>query len=466
MRINLIELKKQQKGNVTVAGWVNRLRVHSKIAFIEVRDKTAVLQVVIDPGIIPRGMSLESLVEITGHVSERTTQNINPDQFLGKIELKAKNCEIISSSKELPFQINTNTLGIDESMRLKYRYLDLRSQRMRSNLILRHDLARELREYFNQRDFIEVETPALTKGTPEGAREFMVPSRLHEGSGYVLPQSPQQFKQLLMVGGIERYYQFARCFRDEDSRKDRQPEFTQFDLEVSFLNQNEIMQLIEDAIKRSISKVLPYKEIPGQFPVFTYEEVMKQYGSDKPDLRKNKNNPNELAFCWVIDFPLFERDTDTKKINATHHPFTAPNIISDKELEQSEEKLLKIKASAYDLVLNGYEIGGGSVRIADPVLQRKIFHILGLSTEEVNQKFGHILEAFEFAPPPHGGFAIGFDRLVAVLAGEPSIREVIAFPKTGESRDLLTGSPTPLLESALLEVGLKSIIKKSKKIEG
>jgi len=456
MKLSINTLKDKVGESVVITGWIHRMRSHPNVVFMDIRDSSGVIQVAARPTDLPDDLSTEDLVEVTGNVVERGERFVNTDQPLGKVEIQLTGCKLVSGGPTAPFILNQSTQDIDESLRLKYRYLDLRTDRMRNNLRLRHDLMQAFRAYYNESGFIEVETPILTKGTPEGAREFIVPSRLSEGAGYVLPQSPQQFKQLLMISGIEKYYQFARCFRDEDSRKDRQPEFTQLDVEVSFMSQAEIMQTLESSVRQVIEKVAPEKKLPaGNFPVMTYDEAMSKHQSDKPDLRKNPEDPDELAFTWVIDFPMFEKDEQTGKLNAMHHPFTMPDIDSISDLEKPESELLSLKTRAYDLVLNGYEIAGGSIRISDVDLQRKILQVLGVDDADIEDRFGHLLEALTYSPPPHGGFALGFDRLVAVIANEPSIREVMAFPKTGEGKDLLMGSPSELSAGALKQLGLK-----------
>lgn len=458
MKIAISSFKTLVGKNVDAIGWIARFRKHSKVGFIDLYDKSGRIQVVLTGKLLEKDFGLEDLILIKGVIKKRDDKTVNPEQELGDVELDAVEIEILSKCVDLPFSINESTSGIEEPLRLRYRYLDLRTERMRKNIITRAKVVRAFRNFFDNNGFLEIETPTLTKGTPEGAREYIVPSRLYPGEGYVLPQSPQQFKQLLMVAGIEKYYQLARCFRDEDSRKDRQPEFTQFDIETSFFNQDEIISLTESAVSSMIREVFPFLKLPeGKFPVYTYDQVMKKYDSDKPDTRKDPNDPNELAFCWVVDFPMFEVDPSENKISAVHHPFTRPKIENIKDLDKPEKDLLKIKACAYDLVLNGYEVAGGSLRISDVELQHKVFKILGLAESEVQARFGHMLEAFKFSPPPHGGIAFGFDRLVAVLCGESSIREVIAFPKTGEARDLLMGAPSEMPDKALKVLNLKKI---------
>ena len=323
---------------------------------------------------------------------------------------------------------------------------------------MRHNVCRYIREYLSNQGFLEIETPYLTKGTGEGAREYIVPSRNFPGSFYTLPQSPQQFKQILMVGGIERYYQFARCFRDEDTRDDRQPEFTQLDLEMSFVDVEDILRLVEDLFTGMVAVVTPEKHFTqSPFIRLTYDEAMKKYGTDKPDLRKDKNDPNELAFAFIVDFPLFEYSETDKKLVPVHHLFTSPK---DEDVLLLDSDPTKAHSKQYDLVLNGFEVAGGSIRIHDIDIQKKIFSILKLSDSEAQRQFGHMLEAFSYGAPPHGGIAPGIDRIVAILANEPNIREVIAFPKTGDGRDLMVGAPGELPERQIDDAHI-AIVKKS-----
>lgn len=441
-------------------GWVNARRDMGKIAFFDLRDREGIIQVVGVPAELDekslesmRDARLEYLLEIRGVVQARGAKQINPDMPTGTVELLAKEIKIISASEPMPFAVDSDTKIISEELRLKYRYLDLRSERMKNNLKARHNVNLFLRNYFSEQGFWEIETPDLTKGTPEGAREFLVPSRIYPGSFYVLPQSPQQFKQLLMVGGVEKYMQIARCFRDEDMRGDRQPEFTQLDLEMSFWSQEDIIQLMEKAMIATVEKLYPEKKIMAQpFPRLTWAEAKDKYNSDKPDLRKDKTDKNELAFAWVVDFPLFETSESENRLVSAHHPFTRP---MDEDLAMLQKSPEKVRAYCYDLVLNGYEIGGGSLRIFNAELQKKIFEILGVEENDIKERFGHMLEAFTFGVPPHGGIALGLDRLLMVLQGEDSVREVIAFAKTGDSRDLMMGAPSPMPESALNDVHIK-----------
>lgn len=442
---------------VVLMGWVASRRDHGKLIFIDLRDRWGRAQVVFssqDAALFEKAERLrpEWVVKIEGIVKERPKGMENPEIITGTVEIKALSLEILNESQTPPFALDTDGYEIGEDSRMKYRYLDLRRDRMQKNLILRDRIVSFIRQYLHKRDFIEIETPILTKSTPEGARDYVVPSRLYPGKFYALPQSPQQYKQLLMASGFERYFQIARCFRDEDTRADRQPEFTQLDLEMSFTDEEEIMRIVEELLIKLITELFPDKTITYlPFPHISYEESMEKYKTDKPDLRKDLNNPHELAFLWVTDFPLLEYSEKERRYVSMHHPFTAPQDSDLKLLQKSPEK---IKARAYDLVLNGYEIGGGSIRIYQRNQQERIFEALNLSRQEVQEKFGHLLKAFDYGIPPHGGIALGFDRLFAVLRNELSIREVIAFPKTGDARDLMMDAPSELGEKQLKELHL------------
>jgi aspartyl-tRNA synthetase len=447
---------------VLLKGWVHVRRDMGKIIFIDLRDISGLAQVVFaskEGGLLEEANKLRSefVVAITGMVKARPEKMINPNMNTGTVEIEAKKLEILNEAKTLPFEIDKDTRPVSEELRMKYRYLDLRSERMNNNITLRSRMLDEIKKFLHERDFTEIETPYITKGTPEGAREYIIPSRLHSGKFYVLPQSPQQFKQLLMVAGFEKYFQIARCFRDEDQRGDRQPEFTQIDMEMSFANQEDVMKLTEEMAIHLAETVVPEKKIKEKpFPVLTYDEVMKKYKTDKPDLRKNKNDPSELAFCWVVDFPLFEWSGVEKKLVSSHHPFTMPH---KDDIDDLEEHPLDVRAYAYDLVLNGYEVGGGSIRVHDRMLQSKIFRLLGVSKDDAEDRFGHILEALTYGAPPHGGIAPGLDRLAMIFAGEPNIREVMAFPKTSDARDLMMGAPSDLPGSQLKEAHIKVVEK-------
>ncbi len=459
-RTHIAELVNQIDQLVVVEGWVSVRRDHGKLIFLDVRDVSATVQVVYqfsddDEG-LSESLKPESVVRIEGVVKQRPERMVNPDMATGTIELGAEKIAVLNQAHTPPFEIHDAHTTTGEEVRMQYRYLDLRSERMQRNIKFRHRFIKALRDYLDARGFIEIETPILSKSSPEGARDFIVPSRLSKGDFYALPQAPQQFKQLLMIAGFERYYQVARCFRDEDLRQDRQPEFTQLDMEMSFVNQEDILSLNEDMFREVISELLPDKKVPESFPRLTYDEAISKYDSDKPDLRTNKKDEDELAFAWIVDFPMFERDS-TGKITFAHNPFARPRD-EDLHLLDSDnpEDLLKIRAYCYDLVLNGYEISSGSLRIHDPGLQRKVFAIMGLSEAEANERFGAFMKAFTYGTPPHGGFAPGLDRLIMVLLKEASIREVIAFPKTGDMRDLMLGAPAAANADQLRELGLNS----------
>lgn len=448
---------------VTVKGWVHVRRDMGKLAFFDLRDRSGLLQVVCVPSVLDevskaciKDIRTEYCLAITGTIQKRQPGQENADLPTGSIEILATHVEVLNASKTTPFEINKDTAGVNEELRLKYRYLDLRSERMQRNIRLRDRVTTFFRDYLHQEGFVEIETPYLTKGTPEGAREFLVPSRIHSGNYYVLPQSPQQFKQLLMVGGMERYFQVARCFRDEDQRGDRQPEFTQLDLEMSFVEQEDVLSLIEAMMIKLVKTVTPEKRIQQiPFPRLSYKEAMETYGNDKPDLREDKNDPNLLAFCWVLDFPFFEK-TEEGGWTFTHNPFSAAKP-EHREWLMEKKNIGEILTTQYDIVLNGYEAGGGSIRNHEPEALRKVLEIMGLSAEDIQAQFGHMLEAFEFGAPPHGGIAPGLDRIVMILANEPNIREVIPVPKTGDARDLMMGAPSPLPEARLRDVHIRPL---------
>lgn len=451
------ETKNQVGKEIEVEGWVNTRRDHGKIIFIDLRDRSGLLQVVFVPGSKAydkvQEIRPEWVVSITGLIKARPEKMVNPKMVSGTVEMEASDMEVLNPAKTPPFEVDKDTMGVDEELRLKYRYLDIRSERMAKIITLRHEIVKFFREHLWKEGFREIETPYLTKSTPEGAREFIVPSRLYPGKFYVLPQSPQQFKQLLMVAGIERYFQIARCFRDEDQRGDRQPEFTQLDMEMSFVKQEDIWELIEPMMIELVEKLIPEGKITTKpFPRITYAQALEKYNTDKPDLRKNKDDKKEFAFCWIIDAPLFKYSKTDKKLVSCHHPFTMPQkedlALLDKEPE-------KVRAYAYDLALNGSEIFGGSIRIHKRDIQNKIFDLLGVSEDEKKRRFGHMLEAFEYGAPPHGGIAAGLDRIVAIMAGEDAIREVIPFPKTGDARDVMMGAPSEITEKQLKDVHIR-----------
>ncbi|MBU4346766.1 MAG: aspartate--tRNA ligase [Candidatus Omnitrophica bacterium] len=438
---------------VTLYGWVGSRRDHGKIIFIDVRDRYGISQVVFVPGDSPdaykkaQELKNEFVIKVSGSVNRRPEGTVNPKLATGEIEILAQDLEILNTSLTPPFEIEDN-LNINEEVRLKYRYLDLRRKKVFNNLILRHNIYKIIRAFLDKEGFIESETPILTKSTPEGARDYLVPSRLNPGQFYALPQSPQLFKQILMVAGIDRYYQIAKCFRDEDLRADRQPEFTQLDLEMSFVDEEDIFSLSQ-LIIQSIFREIKGIDIKIPFPRLSFHEAQDRYGTDKPDLRKELNN--EFAFVWIKDFPLFKYNKEEKRWESEHHPFTAPH---PEDLENLEKMPDKVKARSYDLVLNGMEIGSGSIRIHNQQLQERVFKVIGIDKAQAQKRFGFLLDAFQFGAPPHGGIAFGLDRLLAIMAGEDSIREVITFPKTQRAFCPLTDAPSEIEERQLKELNL------------
>ncbi len=578
------ELRREHVGRtVTLKGWVHRRRDHGGLIFLDLRDRYGITQVVANPAhsatahAVAERLRAEYVVAVTGQVVARPEGTVNPALPTGEIEVVADEIEILNPAKTPPFPIAEET-DVDESLRLEYRYLDLRRARLQRNLLLRHQVVRFVRQYLEERDFVEIETPMLIKSTPEGARDYVVPSRIFPGHFYALPQSPQQLKQLLMVAGFDRYYQIARCMRDEDLRADRQPEFTQIDLEMSFVDVDDVLELIEGLYTEMFQQFAtkPLKQTP--FPRLTYAEAMLRYGSDKPDLRFGLEiqdvsdifaqtgfgvfrtalseggvirgfcvsgfaeatrsqldhltelarsfgakglvwlalqqesekiaarspvakflteqelealaqrfgaEPGDLlllvadrepvvanvlgrlrnqvardrklvdesvhAFCWVIDPPLFEWNEEEGRWEAMHHPFTSPR---DEDLPLLDTDPGRVRAKAYDLVADGYELGTGSIRIHRRDVQNKIFAIMGYDDAEIERRFGHLLRAFEYGAPPHGGMAPGLDRTVMILAGESSLREVIAFPKNQRAQDLMLGAPSPIDERQLRELHL------------
>ncbi len=570
--------KDNVRQQVTLAGWVNRQRDHGGIIFIDLRDRDGIVQVVFNEQENKEAFDVaarcraEYVVQVQGEVRARPTELVNSNIATGEVEVVAREVKILNESKPLPVPVAPDQPPADENLRLKYRYLDLRQPRMQRNLVLRHEIVRYIRNFLSERGFIEIETPLLIKTTPEGARDYVVPSRVHPGKFYALPQSPQQLKQLLMVAGMERYFQIARCLRDEDTRGDRQPEFTQLDMEMSFVEREDVMALIEELMTTLIETLTPEKKLLAKpWPRLTYAEAMARFGDDKFDMRfgmelrdvselakgagfkvfddaeqvkaivvpncatysrKQLDDLTErakahganglawaavgenetrssfgkfvgderlrailnqlgatagdlalfiadmpsvvtatlgrvrveladrlglrddsvLAFAWVIDFPLFQWNQEESRWDPSHHLFTSP-LPEDMPLLWSEPG--KARGAQYDMVCNNYEVGGGSIRIHDRKLQEKVFELIGLPYDVAQERFGHMLEAFEFGTPPHGGIAPGIDRLTMVLAGEPNIREVMAFPKSQSAVDLMLGAPSEITQTQLKELHLK-----------
>ena len=466
-RFTILESTKHIGEKIKVSGWADTVRAHGKILFIDLRDRSGFLQLVFIPSNkevyeLANQIRSEWVIEVEGQIVKRPDNMINPKMETGTVEMTVENLIVLNKSETLPLSISDDGMNIGEEIRMKYRYLDLRRQRMKNNLIMRHKVAQFARNFLSQDGFIEIETPTLTKSTPEGSRDFIVPSRLQNGKFYALPQSPQQFKQLLMVAGMEKYFQLARCLRDEDPRGDRQTEHTQIDIEMSFVEQNDVMELYERFLIKLVENLFPEKRIQQiPFPRMTYKEAMEKYNSDKPDIRNDKTDKNLLAFCWVIDFPFFEKD-DQGGWTFTHNPFSAPKPEFMQDL-LSKRNIENILTTQYDIVLNGWEAGGGSIRNHTSEALKKVFEIMGYKEDKIQEEFGHMLEAFNYGAPPHGGIGSGIDRLIALLLGEPNIREVIAFPKTGDGRDLMMQAPSEVSLQQLQELGIEISKKDEKK---
>ncbi|MBJ6152201.1 aspartate--tRNA ligase [Staphylococcus aureus] len=566
---------------ITLKGWVNNRRDLGGLIFVDLRDREGIVQVVFNPAFSEEALKIaetvrsEYVVEVQGTVTKRDPETVNPKIKTGQVEVQVTNIKVINKSETPPFSINEENVNVDENIRLKYRYLDLRRQELAQTFKMRHQITRSIRQYLDDEGFFDIETPVLTKSTPEGARDYLVPSRVHDGEFYALPQSPQLFKQLLMISGFDKYYQIVKCFRDEDLRADRQPEFTQVDIEMSFVDQEDVMQMGEEMLKKVVKEVKG-AEINGAFPRMTYKEAMRRYGSDKPDTRfemelidvsqlgrdmdfkvfkdtvendgeikaivakgaaeqytrkdmdaltefvniygakglawvkvvedgltgpigrffETENvetlltltgaeagdlvmfvadKPNVVAqslgalrvklakelglidetklnFLWVTDWPLLEYDEDAKRYVAAHHPFTSPKEADIAKLGTAPEEA---EANAYDIVLNGYELGGGSIRIHDGELQEKMFEVLGFTKEQAQEQFGFLLDAFKYGAPPHGGIALGLDRLVMLLTNRTNLRDTIAFPKTASATCLLTNAPGEVSDKQLEELSLR-----------
>ncbi|KKR73177.1 MAG: Aspartyl-tRNA synthetase [Candidatus Levybacteria bacterium GW2011_GWC2_40_7] len=457
--------------DVMLKGWVEVRRDHGKLVFLDIRDRSGIVQAVVIPQTSPAAYEVaqairpEFVVEIAGKVNKRPEKNINKDIPTGTVEIEVKSLNILSRSETPPFDLTTDGLEIGEEVRLRYRYLDLRRKRMQENLRLRSDYMQALRQALIKKDFVEIETPLLTKTTMEGARDFIVPSRFQPGKFYALPQSPQQYKQLLMVAGFERYFQFPHCLRDEDLRADRGFEHTQLDLEMSFVTREEVMQTVEDVVKEGV-KAVGGKLKDETFPVVSYHAAMDKYGADKFDLRTEAEKKNGvLAFAWVTDFPFFRpvnKEEISDKFDSksewtfTHNPFSMP-IPEHVERLLAGKNIGEILTTQYDLVCNGLEAGGGSIRAHTPELLKATYKIMGYSDSQIEESVGHMLEAFSFGAPPHGGIALGIDRHIALLKGELSIKETMAFPMTSSGRTSVMDAPASVPENILKELGIKVI---------
>lgn len=439
---------------VVLCGWVDSRRDHGKIIFIDLRDRYGVTQIVFVKSVSKEAYNQanilrnEAVVKIKGKVGLRPKGTVNSKIQTGHIEVCVEDIFILNNSEEIPFSIEDN-LEVSEEIRLSHRFLDLRRRKMLKNIDIRHKIIHRMRNYFDQEGFLEIETPLLTKSTPEGARDFLVPSRINPSSFYALPQSPQLFKQILMVSGVDKYFQIARCFRDEDLRKDRQPEFTQLDLEISFCEEEDIYSIMEKLFYNIFREVLGV-DIKIPFPRISYSQAQEKYDSDKPDL----GGEDKYRFGWVTDFPLFYYNEEEKRWDSEHHPFTAPSL---DDLEHLDKDPSKVRSRSYDLVLNGQEIGSGSVRIHSFDLQNKIFSLLGMKEEEIEKRFGFFVKALKYGAPPHGGFALGLDRFLSIITESISLREVMAFPKTQRGFCPLTGAPSEVDEKQLRELGIDTI---------
>ncbi len=457
-RTYIKDLKEHIGKEVTISGWVDVRRDQGKMVFLDLRDMSGKVQAVVLPNHtealeVAQRLRPEWVVSVSAQVNKRPERNIKADVLNGDIELEVLNIEVLNGAETPTFDVSSDGREIGEEVRLKYRYLDLRRPRMQHNFRMRHEVLLHLRNFYASHGFMEIETPSLTKSTPEGSRDYVVPSRIDQGKFYALPQSPQQYKQLLMASGFERYVQVARCFRDEDTRGDRQPEFTQIDMEMSFVTQEDVMQINEALIIDMVTKLYPEKRIQQvPFPRISYKDAMEKYGNDKPDIREDKEDTNLLAFCWVVDFPFFEK-TDTGAWTFSHNPFSAPKPEFMSDLME-EKNIGGIVAAQYDMALNGYEIGGGGIRNHNPEALKKVLKIMGHTDEGIEKNFGHMLKALAAGAPPHGGLAFGFDRLMMILQNEPNIREVIAFAKTGEGRDPMMESPSEISAEQLQELGI------------
>lgn len=456
-RVYIKDLRGSVGKDCCVYGWVDVRRDHGKLVFLDIRDESGVVQAVVSPKSenayeVAREVRSEWVVKIIGVAQERPDSMKNPDADNGDIEMSVENIEVLNPSETPPFPLDTDGSEIGEEIRLQYRYLDLRRKRLQRNIRLRSKFVQAIRAFLFENNFVEIETPLLTQATPEGARDFIVPSRLHQGSFFALPQSPQQYKQLLMVGGFEKYFQIARCLRDEDLRADRAFEHTQIDMEMSFVSEEDVRSFDEAMITAVYEEMgCTIKQKP--FPVFSYAQAMEQFGADKFDLRTQEEKDNGvLAFAWVVDFPFFEKNKQGEW-TFTHNPFSMPKQEHLEDLKQ-QKNLENIISHQYDLVCNGYEIGSGSVRTHDPEILKQVFTILGYNEEQIQQEFQHILTAFSFGAPPHGGIAHGVERLLMLVAQEEFLREVQAFPQTSSGQTAVMSAPSRLPNQQLQELSI------------
>ena len=474
MRILSNEIIAKVGEEVELAGWVDARRDHGKLIFIDLRDRGGLVQLVFSPHQSKHGagqaakdsdvwkiaetLRPEWVIQVKGKVAKRPADMVNAEIKTGKLEVRVDELQILAESETPPIPLEGDGYEVSEELRLKYRYLDLRRPRLQKNIKLRSEFVRRVREFLFSKDFVEIETPILTKATPEGARDFIVPARLQPGKFFALPQSPQQYKQLLMVAGFERYFQIARAIRDEDLRADRGFEHTQIDIEMSFVTQKDVMALNEEMIT-DVVEALGYKIKEKPFPVFDYKAALSQFGKDAFDLRTEEDKKSGvLAFSWVVDFPFFEKDKwgiNGGNWTFTHNPFSAPATPKDEELLLAGKDIEEIRTSQYDLVCNGYEVGGGSIRANNPEVLRAVFKVMGYSDERIQKEFEHILEAFKYGAPPHGGIAHGVERLIMILSGEEYLREVQAFPQTGSGRTSVMDAPSEVDKKQLDELGIE-----------
>jgi aspartyl-tRNA synthetase len=464
-RTYIKELASKVGEEVLIKGWVDVRRDHGKLIFIDLRDISGKIQMVALPNhaeahTLANTVRPEWVVEVTGKINARPERMINKDEANGTVEIEILSMAVLNEAEAPAIDVRGDGKDVGEDARLKYRYLDLRRPRMQKNIRNRNKVMLLVRNILEKEGFCEVETPSLTVATAEGSRDFIVPSRLEPGTFYALPQSPQQYKQILMAAGFERYFQFARCYRDEDSRGDRQPEFTQMDLEMSFATEEDVMAVNEKAIIEVVKTLYPHKKIQQiPFPKIPYTEAMAKYGTDKPDIREDKNDPDLLAFAWIVDFPMFEK-TEDGKWTFTHNPFSGTKAECFDDL-MNKTNIEKIVASQYDIALNGSEMGGGSVRNHKPEALRKVLEIMDYSEEKIEREYGHMLKALSAGTPPHGGIAWGLDRMIMILENEPNIREVIAFAKNGEGKDLMMNAPGKVSSEQLRDLRLEIKQKKS-----